>query len=74
VTPAPKLSNGRDPNTHAGGVSEAVRAGADYLVVGSPIWNAPEPMRVVHEIIEAMERGMRASPRGALELLSPRPA
>jgi orotidine-5'-phosphate decarboxylase len=56
------------------GVSEAIRAGADYLVVGSPIWNAKEPMRAVREIVEEMERGMRSSPRGALELVSPRPA
>lgn len=69
-----KLDEPREPRTRAMGVSDAVRAGADYLVVGSPIWNAAEPIGAVREIIEEMERGMRASPRGALELLSPRPA
>ncbi len=74
VTSGLKLDEPRDAGTRSMRVSEAVRAGADYLVVGSPIWNAPEPIRAVREIIEEMERGMRASPRGALELLSPRPA
>lgn len=74
VTAGLKLDEPRQARTPATGVSEAVRAGADYLVVGGPIWNATEPIRVVRDIVEEMERGMRASPRGALELLSPRPA
>jgi len=74
VTAGLKLDEPRQARTPATGVSEAVRAGADYLVVGGSIWNATEPIRVVRDIVEEMERGMRASPRGALELLSPRPA
>lgn len=31
---------------------EAVKAGADYLVIGQPIIKAPDPRRVVEEIIE----------------------
>jgi orotidine-5'-phosphate decarboxylase len=73
VTSGLKLDESRDLRTRPTQVSEAIRAGADYIVVGSPIWNAPEPLRAVREIIEEMERGMRASPRGTLELLSPRP-
>ncbi len=63
-----------DADVPAMSLRESVRAGVDYLVVGSPVWNAAEPLHAVREIIEEMERGMRATPRGALELLAPRPA
>jgi len=36
--------------------AEAVRAGADYLVVGRAILKAADPSRAAHEIIEEMER------------------
>ncbi|HEX8651936.1 MAG TPA: orotidine-5'-phosphate decarboxylase [Pyrinomonadaceae bacterium] len=35
--------------------AEAVRAGADYLVVGRPILNAPDPVRAARQISEEME-------------------
>ena len=31
---------------------EAVEAGADYLVMGRPITQAPDPMAVVHQVLE----------------------
>ncbi|MDQ3806239.1 MAG: orotidine-5'-phosphate decarboxylase, partial [Acidobacteriota bacterium] len=34
---------------------EAVRAGADYLVVGRAVLNAPDPARAAREIVEEME-------------------
>ncbi|HYG08927.1 MAG TPA: orotidine-5'-phosphate decarboxylase [Pyrinomonadaceae bacterium] len=34
----------------------AVRAGADYIVVGRAILNAPDPLRAAHEIVAEMER------------------
>ena len=74
VAPGLRLENDRGPDIHAMSLRESVRAGVDYLVVGRPVWNAAEPLQAVREIIEEMERGMRASPRGALELLAPRPA
>lgn len=55
------------------GAAEAVRAGADYLVVSGPIWRASEPMRAVRDITDEMERGLRANPRMALELYPSRP-
>ena len=35
----------------------AIRAGADYLVVGSPIRDAADPAAAAREIVAAMERG-----------------
>jgi len=36
---------------------EAIRAGANYLVVGSPIRNAADPAAAARAIVAAMERG-----------------
>jgi len=74
VAPGLSLRSADSAAVQAIGVGDAVRFGADYLVVGSPIWNATDPLRAVREIMEEMERGMRGRPRGALELLTPRPA
>jgi orotidine-5'-phosphate decarboxylase len=59
-----------------GGVGEtvdgaaAIQAGADYLVVGSPIWKAAEPTRAVREIVDQIDRGLRVSPpNGALTVI-----
>ena len=34
--------------------SEAIKAGADYIVVGRPIWNAKDPILAVNEILKEM--------------------
>ncbi len=39
---------------------EAIRAGANYLVVGSPIRNAADPAAAARNIVAAMERGAGA--------------
>lgn len=39
---------------------EAIRAGADYIVVGRPIMEAKDPMSAAQEIITEMERGAAA--------------
>lgn len=39
----------------------AVRAGADYIVVGRAILNAPDPSRAAQEIVEEMERAGQES-------------
>ena len=39
---------------------EAIRARADYIVVGRPIMEAKDPMRAAQEIITEMERGAAA--------------
>jgi orotidine-5'-phosphate decarboxylase len=40
--------------------AEAVRAGADYLVVGRPITAAPDPVAAAQRIVEEMTAAMRA--------------
>ena len=34
--------------------SQAIRAGADYIVVGRPIWNSKDPILAVNEILKDM--------------------
>ena len=41
--------------------AEAVRAGADYLVIGRPVLNAPDPARAAQGIVEEMETALRAN-------------
>ncbi len=62
-----------NPASHAISAADAIRAGADYVVVGSPIWRAAEPIRAVREITDDIERGLRNSPRRTFEILNPRP-
>jgi orotidine-5'-phosphate decarboxylase len=38
-----------------------MRAGADYLVVGRPIRDAPDPLQVAQEVLADMARGLLAS-------------
>lgn len=66
-------SRGWEASEYPFGAAEAVRAGADYLVVSNPIWRSNEPLRAVREITDEMERGLRANPRLALELHPSRP-
>jgi len=39
---------------------EAVRAGADYLVVGRPIRDARDPVAAARELVAEMERGLES--------------
>jgi orotidine-5'-phosphate decarboxylase len=66
-------SRGWEASEYPFGAAEAVRAGADYLIVSNPIWRSSEPLRAVREITDEMERGLRANPRLALELHPSRP-
>ncbi len=47
----------------------AIRLGADYLVIGSPIWRAGEPLRAVREIIEQIDRGLHTPSLSARKTL-----
>jgi len=39
---------------------EAVRAGADYLVVGRPIRDARDPVAASRQLVAEIERGLEA--------------
>jgi orotidine-5'-phosphate decarboxylase len=56
------------------GPAQAVRSGADYLVVGKPVWKAADPLRMVRELLREMDRGVRSAQRGSLALFSERPS
>jgi orotidine-5'-phosphate decarboxylase len=51
---------------------EAIRAGADYLVVGKPIRDAKSPRDAARAIVADMERGFTAMTNRAAHLLSGR--
>ncbi len=42
---------------------EAIQSGADFLVVGSPVRDAPDPTAAARDIVAAMERGFLARGR-----------
>jgi orotidine-5'-phosphate decarboxylase len=73
VTSGVRLRELASPAADAITAADAIRAGADYVVVGSPIWRAAEPIRAVREITDDIERGLRNSPRRTFEILNPRP-
>jgi orotidine-5'-phosphate decarboxylase len=41
--------------------AHAIRAGADYLVIGGRFWRAPDPARAVRELTEQIERALRSA-------------
>jgi orotidine-5'-phosphate decarboxylase len=53
--------------------ADAMRAGADYLVVGSRIWRSAEPIRAVRELTDDIERALRVSVPPAIEVTGTRP-
>jgi orotidine-5'-phosphate decarboxylase len=67
VTPLPCAKAG--PDELVDGAS-AIHSGADFLVVGSPVWKASEPLRAVREIVDQIDRGLRnGPPTGSLSLI-----
>jgi len=59
VTPGVRLQHAqRDDQKRVMAPEEAVRAGADYLVVGRPIRDAREPVEAARELVAEMERGL----------------
>ena len=73
VTSGVRLRETAGASANAPTAADAIRAGADYVVIGSPIWRAAEPIRAVREITDDIERGLRNSPRRTFEILNPRP-
>ncbi len=73
VTSGVRLRTASNPASDALTAADAIRAGADYVIVGSEIWRAAEPIQAVREITDDIERGLRGSPRRTFEILNPRP-
>ncbi len=44
--------------------SDAIQAGADYLVVGRPITQAPDPLQAAQAILEEMRQALKTAGRG----------
>jgi orotidine-5'-phosphate decarboxylase len=57
VTPGVRpLSAAHDDQKRVMTPARAVRAGADYIVVGRAILKAPDPLRAAQEIVDEMKR------------------
>ena len=64
VTPGVRLRGGTwEDQKRVMTPEAAVRAGADYLVIGQPIREAEDPVAAAREIVTAMERGLAAPER-----------
>jgi len=50
VTPGIRLGPGKDDQARTLTPAEAAQAGADYIVVGRPIYDAPDPLAAIAEI------------------------
>ena len=62
VTPGVRpASRGHDDQKRVMTAGEAMRAGADYLVVGRPIRDAPDPPATAREMVADMARGFLAA-------------
>ncbi len=73
ATAGPRMQPGSVGTAHPVSAADAIRAGADYVVVGGPVWRSAEPVRVVREIADDIERGLRNNSRSAPEVHNPRP-
>lgn len=73
ITPGIRLAKGDwDDQKRVTTPEAAIRAGADYLVVASPIRDAKDPVAAAREIVAGMERGLAAAnPRA--RLITPKP-
>jgi len=75
VTPGVRLRGGTwEDQKRVTTPEAAIRAGADYLVIGQPIRDASDPVAATREIVSAMERGLAAPERRPrLSLETPKP-
>ncbi|MBP1683883.1 MAG: pyrF [Deltaproteobacteria bacterium] len=74
VTPGVRLRGGNwEDQKRVMTPEAAIRAGADYLVVGQPIREATDPVATAREIVAAMERGLTPADRRGRPLGAPPP-
>lgn len=57
ITPSIRLEKDADDQKRYITPREAIKAGADYLVIGRPITNAEDPLAMVERIIKEIEDG-----------------
>ena len=62
IRPAQGGQNRRDDQVRVATPREAIRAGADYLVVGRPITAAADPLAAAREIVEEMASAVKPAP------------
>lgn len=75
VTPGVRVATERrDDQKRVLTPDAAMRAGADYLVVGSPIRDAPDPVAAAREIVSAMRRGCETAARRGRLFEAPGPS
>jgi len=55
ITPGIRLSGGADDQKRTLTPSEAAAAGADFIVVGRPVLNSPDPASAVGKILEELK-------------------
>jgi len=73
VTSGITLASDGTLDPRAPGPAQAIRAGADYVLVSGALWEAQDPYRVLRALTEDLERGIKTSPRNPLEFFSDRP-
>ena len=60
VPPSRTRTRRVDDQARVGTPTEAIRVGADYMVVGRPVIAAPDPVVAAHAIIEEIARALRS--------------
>ena len=58
VVPGVRLVAGGDDQSRVATPAEAFRNGADYIVMGRPIYKAPDVRAAVAEIAKSIEEGL----------------
>jgi orotidine-5'-phosphate decarboxylase len=68
VTPGVRLTeDSSDDQKRVETPQAAIRSGSDYIVVGQPIREAPDPLKAAREVVAAMERGLTPPERHRTE-------
>jgi orotidine-5'-phosphate decarboxylase len=68
ITPGVRLPGaGKDDQKRVATPSDAMRAGADFLVVGRPLYRAPDPLKVAEQMLDDIKGSQRKAPGAADE-------
>ena len=61
IRPAQRSQSRRDDQARVATPAEAIRAGADYLVIGRPITAAADPVAAAREIVEEIASALHST-------------